>query len=219
MTDLEYNFNTIKKRIESINSEALLVAVSKGQSSEKIRALYHLGQRDFSENYVQEWQSKKTSLRDLKDIKWHFTGHVQTNKIKYLNENLFCIQTIDSLRLAHALVKNNLPLKVLLQLCVDKTDLNKFGLGKIQAAEVYDYLRKSSIEVAGFMGIGPLDKTEADLKELYEAFVTTAKGIWDKKQKPILSLGMSDDFELALKAGSNCVRIGSKLFGERPSKL
>ncbi|MES2616168.1 MAG: YggS family pyridoxal phosphate-dependent enzyme [Bdellovibrionota bacterium] len=217
---------TIKENIEKIQNkikrkDITLVAVSKYQSIESIEEAYACGLRDFGENYIQEWQTKCTQLSHLKDIRWHIIGHLQKNKAKFINENVYCLQSLDSIVFAKELEKKYLSLSkklnVLVQLQVDKNDAHKSGVSRENFSELCSYIKKSNkLNLIGFMGIGPNTNDVQKLKQLYNEFTQNCYYEWNSTQnKPVMSLGMSQDLEVALECGSNMVRVGTAIFGER----
>jgi PLP dependent protein len=217
------NYLQIAKELQSANVQ--LVAVSKTKSVEAIKELYNLGQRDFGENYVQELVDKQTQLP--RDIRWHFIGHLQTNKVKYIAPFVHLIHGIDSYKLLKEVnkqaAKNNRIIDVLLQVHIAK-EKTKFGLDE---KELHDILGEHNNELSslqnmrirGLMGMASFsdDKNVVreefkNLKRIFDHYSATAAG---NCQLQILSMGMSGDYQLALQEGSTMVRIGSLLFGSR----
>lgn len=202
---------------------AVLVAVSKMKPVADIEALYALGQRDFGENYVQELIEKAPQLPA--GIKWHFIGHLQSNKIKYIAPFVHLIHGVDSFRLLKEIdkqgVKFNKKISVLLQVFI-ASETTKFGMNEKELAELMEGAELSKmhhIEIRGFMGMASFADDEAQirrefahLKALLQKY--KAQEIANTKLE-ILSMGMSGDYMLALEEGSNMVRIGSMLFGGR----
>lgn len=208
-----------------------LLAVSKGQTNEQIEAAYQAGLRHFGENYVQEWQEKSKALAHLSDLKWHFIGHLQSNKAKLVSDKCFSIDSVDRASIAEILERGRLlavhqqaRLRVLIQMQVDETDANKSGIRFSDCAALCKFIAPlSQLEWAGFMGIGPLGVSGEALEALYKQFVSRARTLWQEHApvpsiEPVISLGMSSDLEIAILAGSTEVRIGSALFGERTKK-
>jgi PLP dependent protein len=197
-----------------------LVAVSKTKPIEDIKALYDLGQRDFGENYVQELTEKAAQLPE--DIRWHFIGHLQTNKVKYIAPFVHLIQVVDSLKLLQEInkqaLKNNRIIECLLQVHIAKEE-TKFGLDEIELNNLIDQVDKSNLDnarIAGFMGMASF----TDDTNIIRTEFSYLKSLFDKhktsKLKPeSLSMGMSSDYKIAIEEGSNMVRIGSLIFGER----
>ncbi|MBD5165552.1 YggS family pyridoxal phosphate-dependent enzyme [Helicobacter sp.] len=193
-----------------------LVAVSKYSTQEEIATLYACGQRAFGENKVQDLKTKSQSLESL-PLEWHFIGSLQSNKINaLLNLNPFMFQSLHSLELAEQLQmrlqRENKTLRTLLQVNSAKEE-SKSGFMPEVAQEMYLRIQEScpNLQLCGLMSIGAHTNENAVIKKSFE---TTYK-IFEKLQTQgatMLSMGMSDDFELAIACGSNCVRLGSVLF-------
>lgn len=208
-----------------------LIAVSKGQEASLIEEAYNLGLRHFGENYVQEWQDKN-SLLNLPELNWHLIGHLQSNKAKFLSNGVYSIDSIDRQSVAEVLERNRMVsqvhsarLRVLIQLTVDESDSNKSGISYLEAPQLCKFLAPLlHLNWSGFMGIGPAGKTDDELTNLYSRFSEVANELW-KKYAPVpdlppeISLGMSNDLDVAIACGSTEVRIGTALFGSRPPKL
>ena len=205
----------------SLGKDTTLVAVSKTKPVDDIKALYELGQRDFGENYVQEMVSKRTQLPN--DIRWHFIGHLQSNKVKEIIPAVYLIQGVDSLKLLKEIqkqaVKAAKKVAVLLQMHIAAEE-TKFGLNEQELGEIQQqHISFDAILFRGLMGMASntvdQQKVEAEfshLRALYDAYKSPASGNW---QFSILSVGMSGDYQTAIRQGSNMVRIGSLLFGDR----
>lgn len=201
--------------------QVTLVAVSKTKPAEDIETLYRLGQRDFGENYVQELLDKQAKLPT--DIHWHFIGHLQSNKVKYIAPFVYLIHGIDSLKLLKEVDKQaakcNRRIDCLLQVHIAQEE-TKFGLDATELAEVVSALPQlPNVRVRGLMGMASFSedlakvRTEfASLKKMYDRFAHQSSD-WN-----ILSMGMSGDYKLAVEEGSTMVRIGSLLFGARQNK-
>ena len=220
LKEVTTNYQKIKT---SLPPEVQLVAVSKTHPVEKILEVYNLGQRVFGENKVQELREKQTLLPQ--DIQWHLIGHLQTNKVKYIAEFIDTIQSVDSAKLLEEInrqaAKNNRKIKVLLQVKIAEEE-SKFGLEIHEAKELFtDWLNGNyqNVEVEGLMGMATFTDNKAQVMKEF----TFLKQIFDKMslQKPlkILSMGMSDDYLLAIDCGVNSVRIGSAIFGNRQYDL
>ncbi|RUM71515.1 MAG: YggS family pyridoxal phosphate-dependent enzyme [Sulfurovum sp.] len=194
-----------------------LVAVGKYSDEENIKILYSLGQRAFGENQVQQLESRTKSLEEL-PLEWHMMGTLQSNKINKLIElrpTLF--QSLDSLKLAQALNQRlehkNQTMSCLLQINSAKEE-SKSGVSIEEAEDIYAEITEScpQIKLKGLMSIGAHSENK---KEIQKSFETTYN-IYDKLNKSykanICSMGMSNDYELAIQCGSNLVRIGSKIF-------
>jgi len=216
-------YNNIIKIKSELPSHVTLVAVSKTKPNELINQAYLAGQIDFGENYVQELVDKYHELP--KDIRWHFIGHLQTNKVKFIAPFVNLIHGVDSLKLLEEInkqaQKNNRIINCLLQIYIAQED-SKFGLSFDECQELLQsnsYLNLKNISVVGFMAMASntedneqIKKEFLSLKKFHESMVSI--------QLPlnILSFGMSSDYQLAISCGSNMIRIGSSIFGERNYK-
>jgi pyridoxal phosphate enzyme (YggS family) len=205
---------------ELAQKQVQLIAVSKTKTAADITALYDLGQRDFGENYVQEITEKQQQLPA--DIRWHFIGHLQSNKVKYIAPFVSLIHGVDSLKLLQEInkqaIKNNRIIDCLLQVYIAKEE-TKFGLDAVELntiIEVYKTGVLPNIQLRGLMGMASNTTDKATIKtefnELKEVFDTISNQLTTFN---ILSMGMSSDYHIAIDAGGNMVRIGSLLFGER----
>ena len=202
---------------KSISENIKVVAVSKTKSTEKIKEIYYLGHRDFGENKVQELVKKHEDLP--KDINWHMIGKLQRNKVKYIAPFIHLIHSVDSERLLNQINKegdkNNRIINVLLQIKISNDPL-KTGFEYSELEDMFSdsiFLKYKFVKIIGFMGIGSIDqsKNEKEFKKISDYFNKINK-IHDLKY---LSLGMSNDYKLAIKYNSNMIRIGSLIFGSR----
>jgi pyridoxal phosphate enzyme (YggS family) len=210
--------------LQELTNKATLVAVSKTKPIEDIQELYNLGQRDFGENYVQELIDKEKALP--KDINWHFIGHLQSNKVKFIAPFVYLIHGVDSFSLLKEInkqaAKNNRKINCLLQIYIAKEE-TKFGLDEKELMEVIDHLKKeplNNIAVVGLMGMASFSEDKnlirSEFKHLKELFnKTNAQLSIVNYQLSIVSMGMSGDYSIAIEEGATMVRIGSLLFGER----
>ena len=204
-----------------------LVAVSKTKPAEDIFELYKLGQRDFGENYVQELVEKRLMLPH--DIRWHYIGHLQTNKVKYLAPFIHLIHGVDSFKLLTEInrqaEKHHRVINCLLQVHIAQEE-SKFGLSEAELDELIRDLKNAievgelkSIKVCGLMGMASftedLQKVRLEFKYLQMLFDKYSQQICANCNLTLLSMGMSVDYKVAVEEGSNLVRIGSLLFGER----
>ncbi len=200
-----------------------LVAVSKTKPVGDILELYHLGHRDFGENYVQELADKAEKLP--KDIRWHFIGHLQSNKVKYIAPFVYLIHSADSLKLLQEInkqaKKNNRIIDCLLQVYIAKEE-TKFGLDEIELADLLHHFKNqtfASTRICGLMGMASFTENEEIVRSEFHCL----KNIFDKRPElqdsnfklQILSIGMSSDYKVAIEEGSTMVRIGNLLFGDR----
>ena len=220
----ETNYIQIKKETEA--KKATLVAVSKTKPVEAIKELYNLGHRDFGENYVQELVEKQAQLPA--DIHWHFIGHLQSNKVKFIAPFVHLIHGIDSFKLLKEVnkqaLKNNRIVDVLLQVHIAKEE-TKFGLDEGELHEIlntnlnHELHELKNIFIKGLMGMASFTNDENAIQEEFKIL----KILFDQYaslpiancQLQILSMGMSGDYRIALEEGSNMVRIGSLIFGSR----
>ena len=215
-----------KKIIQELSSEKIqLAAVSKTKSVTEIKELYDLGQRDFGENYVQELVEKQAQLPQ--DIRWHFIGHLQSNKVKYIAPFVHLIQSIDSLKLLKEInkqaVKHNREIECLLQVHIAEEE-TKFGFDESELEIIFntntnELNELKNVRIIGLMGMASLTEDENKVRLEFKKL----KSIFDKYSQlqtanyklETLSMGMSSDYKIAIEEGSNMVRIGSLLFGER----
>lgn len=193
-----------------------LVAVSKTKSIEEIQVLYDLGQRDFGENYVQELLTKQTTLPE--DIRWHFIGHLQTNKVKQLAGFVYLIHGVDSVRLLQEINKQgqkiNRRIGCLLQVHIAQED-TKFGFDAAELRLLADQLSAFPFaQVKGLMGMATHTDNEIQIRNEFTHLRELAR-IIPFQDAPIISMGMSNDYKIAVQEGSTLVRIGSLLFGSR----
>ena len=219
---MSVNTSAYQQIVEQLNdSSVALVAVSKIKPISDIKALYDLGQRDFGENYVQELVDKQLQLPG--DIRWHFIGHLQSNKVKYIASFVHLIHGVDSISLLKEInkqaFKNNRVIDCLLQVHVAQEE-TKFGLDERELKEVLAQVPAlKNVQVKGLMGMASFSDDESlvrnefrQLKKLFEQL--DQPGVSNLKPQ-ILSMGMSGDYKMAIEEGSTMVRIGSLLFGAR----
>lgn len=212
-----------KLRSELDEKGVTLVAVSKIKPVADIKKLYDLGQRDFGENYVQELVEKQPLLPA--DIRWHFIGHLQSNKVKYIASFVHLIHGVDGQKLLKEINKQaaklNRVIPVLLQVYIAKEE-SKFGLDAAELEAILTSAETASfknIRIEGLMGMASFTENTEAVKEEFR----TLKGLADRWaghiteniQLRTLSFGMSGDYPLAIEEGSTMVRIGGLLFGAR----
>jgi PLP dependent protein len=201
-----------------------LVAVSKTKPIQDILGLYNLGHKDFGENKVQEITAKQPLLPT--DIRWHFIGHLQSNKVKYITPFVNLIHSIDSLKLLSEVNRQALKydriIDCLLQFHI-ATEETKFGLDFEEASQLLnsnDFFSLNNIRICGVMGMATFTKDELLIRKEFR----NLKSIFDQLRDNFfhnqgffkeISIGMSDDYKIAIEEGSTIVRIGSALFGER----
>ncbi len=221
MNSYERNFDEVLQRVEKARIQTneysiiKIVAVSKYSSAEEIKKLYQIGQRAFGENKVQDLKQKMNELQGL-PLEWHFIGRLQKNKINHLLElSPSLIQSCDSYELASNIdkrVKNGKKVPILLQINSAKED-SKAGVMPEMAKDIYHKIKEEcpNLLLKGVMSIGAHSN---DKKEIQKSFEITHKIFTDLNHigASICSMGMSSDFELAIKCGSNMLRLGSILF-------
>jgi PLP dependent protein len=219
-----------KEAYQQITSELkekniTLVAVSKTKPVRDILEMYELGQQDFGENYVQELVDKQVQLPQ--DIRWHFIGHLQSNKVKYIAPFVHLIHGVDSLKLLAEVnkqgAKNNRVIDCLLQMHIAQEE-TKFGLDEEELATIMTRINADpgewpNVSVKGLMGMASftenMNTVRAEFHKLKSIFDKHAQLPAAHCQLQILSMGMSGDYKIAMEEGSTLVRIGSLLFGER----
>ena len=201
------------------NKNYTCVAVSKTKPIEEINKIYDLGHRNFGENKVQELEFKYESLP--KDIKWHMIGHLQSNKVKKVIPIVSLIHSVDSLKLLKTINKESKKIDKTMDCLIQvniSNENSKFGFIKKELEFLnQDFLNDFKyIKIRGLMGMASFTNNEKQirkefqyLKEIFDDFNTTLDDF------NILSMGMSNDYNIALEYGSNMVRIGSKIFGKR----
>ena len=207
-----HKFNSIS---ESLKSHQRLIAVSKGQDLEKIIQLYDKGQRDFGENFLQELKEKKDLLPG--DIKWHFLGNIQSNKIRDIVMCSDLIHSIGRNKILEKILKleSNKKIKILLQLKLGEEE-TKSGFNEKEIYKILSRNKSTNTIIKGLMVIaeGGIQKEKLKLQ------FSQAKNVFEKmktmnKDVEYLSMGMSNDYALALTCGSNMIRIGTSIFGAR----
>ena len=211
------NLSTI---LDEIPREVSLVAVSKTKPIEDLQAAYNAGQRIFGENKIQEMTSKWEVLP--KDIQWHMIGNVQSNKVKYMAPYVALIHGVDRAKLLTEInkqaAKNNRVIDCLLQVHIAQ-ESTKFGLNETELNDIIHQQLTTpfpNIRIVGLMGMATFTSDNVQIKQEF----TFLKTLYDKtrnqlKDISILSMGMSGDYALAIEVGSNMIRVGSKIFGER----
>jgi pyridoxal phosphate enzyme (YggS family) len=217
----KHSYSLLKTELDK--RQIMLVAVSKTKPTDEILELYHLGQRDFGENYVQELVIKANLLPP--DIRWHFIGHLQTNKVKLIAPFVQLIQAVDSLKLLEAInkegAKTGRKIDCLLQVHIAREE-TKFGLDEKELDQLVDQLTTSNydyVRIRGLMGMASFTEDWRKIRGEYRFL----KSLFDKHAQlrtpnfelRTLSMGMSADYTIAVEEGSTMVRIGSLLFGER----
>ena len=218
----------VKENLEIVRNTipegVLLVAVSKTKPVEDIREAYDAGQRVFGENHALEMRDKHEVLPN--DIDWHFIGHLQTNKIKYIIQYVRLIHSIDTFNLLQAVnkeaAKHERVVDCLLQFHIAEEE-TKFGLNMEEAEEILNsdaFKAMKNVRICGVMGMATntddMTQVRKEFKHLIEIFNTLkTKYFTDSERFKEISMGMSHDYPIAIEEGSTMVRVGSKIFGER----
>lgn len=220
----------VRARLKALTTELRLpvtpklVAVSKTKPAETVREAYDAGQRIFGENYVQEMMDKAPLLPP--DCQWHFIGHLQSNKAKHIVTlpNLACVESVDSVKIADALDKacsmsgRKKPLSVFVQVNSSGEE-SKYGVEPADALELVQHIRSKCkrLRCEGLMTIGALDYSPSPvcLERMLACRKEVAEGLGVPEASLALSMGMSADYEQAIRMGSTSVRIGSTIFGKR----
>lgn len=201
--------------------EITLIAVSKTKPVEMLHEVYQAGIREFGENKVQELTAKEETMPT--DIHWHMIGHLQTNKIKYIVDKVTLIHSVDSVKLAEAIDKEarkkNVVCDILLEVNVAEEE-SKFGFSLENVIPALDTLKGlSNIRIRGLMTIAPYVKNPEENRPVFSALrklsVDIAEKNIDNISVDILSMGMTNDFEVAIEEGATMVRVGTAIFGER----
>ena len=218
---IKENLNIVRA---TVPSDVTLIAVSKTKPISDLQEAYDAGQRVFGENKALEMRDKYQVLPD--DIQWHFIGHLQTNKIKYIAPFVTLIHSVDSGSLLEAVnkeaVKNNRVIDCLLQFHIAQED-TKFGLDMEEAKvllESENFKSLKNVNIVGVMGMATftndVDQIRNEFKNLKDIFDTLKEGYFkDKDSFSEISMGMSDDYPIAIEEGATMVRVGSKIFGAR----
>ena len=218
---IKENLNKVRA---TVPNDVTLIAVSKTKPVADLQEAYEAGQRIFGENKALEMRDKHQELP--KDIQWHFIGHLQTNKIKFIAPFVSLIHSIDSISLLEAVnkeaVKNNRVIDCLLQFHIAKEE-TKFGLDIEEAEEMLksdSYKNLNNINIIGVMGMATftddVNQIRNEFKSLKNIFnILKERYFQDKESFKEISMGMSDDYPIAIEEGATLVRVGSKIFGVR----
>ena len=210
----------IQKYKEELGQEVSLVAISKTKPISHVLEAYRSGQRIFGENKIQEMTGKWEALP--KDIEWHMVGNVQRNKVKYMAPYVDLVHTIDSLKLLKEINKearkNERNISCLLQIKIAEED-SKSGISAEEAKGILnseEFLKMQNVKVVGLMGMATFTEDMEQVKKEFQYLNSVFKEFKiNYPQLIILSMGMSGDYKIAVACGSNMVRIGSSIFGER----
>ena len=225
---LKAQLQEVEKRIQAAcdragrkREEVTLIAVSKTKPVETLQEAYDLGVRIFGENKVQELTAKYEALP--KDIHWHMIGHLQTNKVKYIIDKAELIHSVDSLKLAETIekeaAKHDLIADILVEVNVAEEE-SKFGM---KMEEVIPFVEKVSafphVRVRGLMTIAPFvedpEENRSIFADLHKLYIDIKKKNHDNDTVSVLSMGMTNDYEVAIEEGATMVRVGTGIFGAR----
>ncbi len=223
MANIKQNIENIKKVISNLNKETKIVGVTKSVDVERIVEAIEAGLTDFGENKVQEAIPKIEILKH-KNIKWHFIGHLQSNKINKTIKYFNIVQSIDTVELAmkmsEALARDNMSIDAFIEVKVSR-EPTKFGASPEQILRIIEKISKlKNINLYGFMAIAPYSENVEDARPYFKI----AKSLFDEIKRnysnenvkmQYLSMGMTDDYVVAIEEGANMVRIGTGIFGNR----
>jgi len=221
LQEVEKRIQAACKKVNRNRDEITLIAVSKTKPVSMLEEVYAEGIRCFGENKVQELTEKYEQLPS--DIMWHMIGHLQRNKVKYIVDKAALIHSVDSLRLAEAIeqegAKKNVVVPILIEVNVAEED-SKFGLKVNEVMSLIEEISKySHIKVKGLMTIAPYvenpEENRAVFARLRKLSVDIAEKNIDNVSVEILSMGMTNDYEVAIEEGATMVRVGTGIFGER----
>ncbi len=193
--------------------EVTLIGVSKGFGADAVREAAAAGLTDIGENRVQEAADKRPDLDDVSGVTWHMIGHLQTNKVKGALGLFDIIHSVDSLRLAQAISNRALSdVPVFLEVNVSQ-EPTKTGFTIDEVSDAYGAARLLRLDIRGLMTIAPLTDRDEDVRPIFRGLRQTAHGLGLEQ----LSMGMTNDYEVAIEEGATHVRIGRAIFGERPA--
>lgn len=213
MSSITRNIAAIRQHLPQ---DVTMICVSKFHTVDAIMEAYHAGERDFGESRVQELLHKRELLPQ--DIRWHFIGHLQTNKVKMIVPFVHLIHSVDSVRLLDTIhreaEKIQRRVKILLEVHVAKED-TKSGFTPEELLTLHSRLSALNyIEVCGIMGMATNTEDENEIRRCFQT-IKMLSDTYFNHMPTIISMGMSDDYQIAIEEGSNMVRIGSSIFGER----
>ena len=227
MSVLQQNYQVVLSAIDEavqqsgrLKGSVHLVAVSKTFPAQDIREVYAAGQRDFGENYIQEWYDKTETLADLSGIVWHVIGDVQSNKTKYVAERAHWLHTISRLKIAQRISQQRPSEMPPLQVCIEVNIANetaKHGVKPEEAvALALDVSKLPNLKVRGLMCVAKADSSDDELRAQFHTMQQlladlNAAGV----MADVLSMGMSGDMNIAIECGATHVRVGSAIFGQR----
>ena len=225
LREVEENIAAACKRANRSRDEVTLIAVSKTKPVSMLEEIYNEGIRDFGENKVQELTDKYAVMD--KDIHWHMIGHLQRNKVKYIVDKVKMIHSVDSVRLAQTIeqeaAKKNVIVDILIEVNVAEEE-SKFGLKVEEVTAMVEEISKySHLRIKGLMTIAPYvedpEENRSVFARLRKLSVDIAAKNIDNVSVEILSMGMTNDYEVAIEEGATIVRVGTGIFGERNYNL
>lgn len=218
---IEKNLEYVNEKIKSINKDASLIAVTKTIDNDKVNEAIALGVTDIGENRVQEIEKKYDEIKG--DVNWHMIGHLQSNKVKYIIDKVCLIHSLDRKSLAKEIQKrakqNDMVAEVLVQVNVSEEE-TKFGLKVDQVMSFMENMKNyPNIKVKGLMTMAPheedTEKTRPVFKKLRELSEEIESKNFENVEMKHLSMGMTNDYEIALEEGATLVRVGTGIFGDR----
>lgn len=221
LANVREKINIACKKVGRNPDEVTLVAVSKMKPLEDIETLLETGQMEYGENYVQELCDKYEKIS--RPVHWHMIGHLQTNKVKYIIDKTVLIHSVDSVHLAKQIekeaAKRNLTAQILIQVNIAEEE-TKFGLDTEELLQIIMEISKfPHVHIRGLMTSAPFvadsEENRCYFKKLHELFVDIGKKNIDNVTMDILSMGMTNDYEVAIEEGATMVRVGTGIFGER----
>ena len=223
------NYNYIEKQLKALHNELdsdykdnkpLLVAVTKTVDSIAIRKAYDTGQRDFGENRVPVLLEKAETLKDLTDISWHFIGRLQRNKIRKIIHIISLIHSVDSLKLASAISRISIeekmaPVKILLEVNTSGEESKAGFTQEILQESIKELKELKGVTIEGFMTMAPFTATSEVIKDTFAKLASISKTYTlSKTTGAELSMGMTNDYPIAIDEGATIIRVGSKIFNE-----
>ena len=221
LNEVEQNIQQACDKVSRSREDVTLIAVSKTKPISVLQEAYNLGVRVFGENKVQELTEKYEALP--KDIHWHMIGHLQTNKVKYIIDKVELIHSVDSLHLAKQIekeaVKKGVDAQILVQVNIAQED-TKFGIDGPEVMSLVEEISKfPHIHIRGLMTSAPFvanpEENRCYFKKLHKLFVDIREKNIDNVSMDILSMGMTNDYEVAIEEGATMVRVGTGIFGAR----
>lgn len=224
---LQHNLQQLRQQIRQAEHQAqrpensvALIAVSKTFPAQDIRQLYQHGQRDFGENYIQEWHDKTQQLTDCPEIIWHIIGNVQSNKTRLIAEHAHWLHTLDRAKIADRLNAQRPEYLPPLQVCIEINIANesqKHGIAPEQLMPLAQHvLTLPRLKLRGLMCVATAHADENQLRQQFQHMAQLSQQLQTLvPQADILSMGMSSDMNIAIECGANQVRVGTAIFGKR----